>query len=62
VIPAGLSGNQLTAYLEGYSAAIAWTFMEEAFGASSLGSQLQVSFFRGFEDCRAGAVKDEQAS
>ena len=61
-IPAGLSGNQLTAYLEGYDAASAWSFVGEAFEASSLGSQLQVSFFRGFNDRLSEVAKNEQAS
>ncbi len=60
-IPAGLQGNQLSAYLEGYAAAAAWTFVGDAFDASSLRSQLQVSFIRGFNDRLAEAAADEQA-
>ncbi len=48
-LPEGISGSQLTAFLEGYSAAAAWTHIGEAFGNSSLGSVFQVSFYRGFE-------------
>ncbi len=61
VLPAGLHGNQLAAYLEGYAAADAWTFVGEAFEASSLRSQLQVSFIRGFDARRAEIAAKEQA-
>ena len=57
--PAGLSGNQLTAYLEGYAAAAAWTDAGEAFHASALHSSLQTSFLRGFETRRAEDAKNE---
>jgi hypothetical protein len=60
-IPAGLQGNQLSAYLEGYAAADVWTYVGDAFEASSLRSHLQVSFIRGFDDRLAEAAKDERA-
>jgi hypothetical protein len=61
VIPAGLGGNQLSAYLEGFAAAAAWTSVSDAFGNSSLRSQLQVSFIRGFDAYLAEAAQREQA-
>ena len=62
VIPAGLNGNQLTAYLEGYAAAGAWTFAGEAFENSSMASHLQVSFLRGFNDRLVESSENEEAS
>jgi len=60
-IPAGLSGNQLTAYLEGYAAAAAWNDPDAApFHAGSLRSDLCVSFLRGFNDGRIRR-KDQSA-
>jgi hypothetical protein len=61
VLPAGLHGNQLAAYLEGYAAAAVWTFVGDAFEASSLRSHLQVSFIRGFDDRLAEVAANEQA-
>jgi hypothetical protein len=61
-IPAGLSGKQLTAYLEGYAAAAAWTHAGEAFHGSALHSDLQTSFLRGFEARRTDEAKNEPTS
>jgi hypothetical protein len=62
VIPAGLSGNQLMAYLEGYAAAAALTCVGAAFENSSLASRLQVSFVRGFNQRLAETVTSDEAS
>jgi hypothetical protein len=61
-IPAGLEGNQLLAYLEGYAAAAAWTSAAAAFDATSLRSDLLVSFSRGWDDYRAEDAHNERAS
>lgn len=61
-IPAGLDGNQLSAYLEGYAAAEAWTNAGAAFEICSLASELLVSFTRGFEAARADMAENHQAS
>ena len=63
MIPAGLSGNQLTAYLEGYAAAAACSDPGAApLHAGSLRSDLCVSFLRGFDDGAAEHAKDGKAS
>ena len=64
MIPAGLSGNQLTAYLEGYAAAAACSEPRGApRHAGSLRSDLCVSFLRGFEDGVASEhAKDARAT
>ena len=50
-IPAGLGGDQLTAYIVGYAAAAAWTDPGAApQHTGSLRSDLCVSFSRGFND------------
>ena len=59
MIPVGLSGNQLTAYLEGYAAAAACSDPGAApLHAGSLRSDLCISFLRGFDDGASEHAKD----
>ncbi len=63
MIPAGLSGNQLTAYLEGYAAAAACSDPGATpLHACSLRSDLCVSFLRGFDDGAAKLAKDAKVT
>ena len=54
--------TQLAAYREGYAEAPSWTFIGEAFEASSLRAELQEAFFLGFNDRLAEDAKNEHAS
>ena len=63
MIPVGLSGNQLTAYLEGYAAAAACSDPGAApLHAGSLRSDLCVSFLRGFDDGASEHAKDAKVT